>query len=123
MCFELRNRGPRPVLVTLVNAAASGKVQLLAAHLLEPGAREVVWSKNHIHRPFAAAPPADRDAAIDRLIAIGRPPTDTTLDFLRVDTTFADALAGAPPPSPDDPLTRGAELGWTATQVIIETQR
>ena len=126
MCFEVRNHAPHRQLVTLVNAAASGKVQLLATQLIEPGAREVFWSRNQIHQPFAASPPADRATGIDRLIAIGRPPTSTTLDFLRVDATFADALAGQSPPSPPspgDPLTRGADAAWTVTQVVIETRR
>ena len=41
----------------------------------------------------------------------------------RLDTTFADAIAGAPPPVVDAARTRGAALTWTAAQAVVITRR
>jgi Caspase domain len=140
VCFEVRNHSAHSLRVTLVNSAASGKVQFLGDttiaanefHTFDGGNREGA---------FQMVLPPGLHHGLDRLIVIGRRNAHD-LGYLRVDRTFADvvnaareALAGprivtrggdqdhrplvAPPGARQttSPLEQ-----WTVAQAIIETR-
>lgn len=127
VCFEVRNHSTSRLRVTLLNAAASGKVQLLGDEMLDPGKLHVFWVPGAVGLPFTMALPPELDHGLDRLVAIGRTAHAHDLDYLRVDQTFAeatftrrshrpiddDAPASAPPPIEQ----------WTVAHAIIETRR
>jgi hypothetical protein len=128
--FEVRNHSAHRLRVTLVNAAASGKVQFLGDHVIDAGAIHVFWVPGAVGMPFTMVVPPTMRRGLDRLVAIGRTAHTHDLDYLRVDETFAEAaspkrgrarplLTGTRehPPAPP-PLEQ-----WTVAQAIIETQR
>jgi hypothetical protein len=124
VCFEVRNDSRHRLRVTLINAAASGKVQLLGDDVIEPGAFHRFWAHGNLGSPFVMTLPSGSRRGIDRLVAIGTTAMERDLGHLRLDRTFADAvkvekghgkdLAAPPAPPP-------VEL-WTAAQVIVETR-
>ncbi len=89
--FEVRNHSAFRLRVTLVNAAASGRVQLLGDHMLDAGAHHVFWVPGAVGVPFTMVVPMGLDRGLDRLVAIGRTAHTHDLDYLRVDASFADA--------------------------------
>jgi hypothetical protein len=113
--------------VTLVNCAASGRVQLLGKQTIDPDAYQVFWAGSRIGAPFQMTPPEDRPRCIDRLVAIGTTAMDRSLDHLRVDTKFEDLTST----TRGDPRDIGDGTGpdappiehWTSAQAIIETRR
>jgi caspase domain-containing protein len=126
--FEVRNHSPHRLRVTLVNAAASGRVQFLGDHMIDAGALHVFWVPGAVGLPFTMVLPHGIDRGLDRLVAIGRTAHAHDLDYLRVDGTFVDAVTprrgrpvggdGLPPAPAPPPLEQ-----WTVAQAIIETHR
>lgn len=128
VCFEVRNHSPYRLRVTLVNSAASGKVQFLGDRIIDASTFHTFYA-NTSEAAFEMVLPPRIDHGLDRLIAIGRTEASYDLGYLRVDRTFADAVnvtrsAGRPfnvgprerPASP--PIEQ-----WTVAQAIIETHR
>ncbi len=127
VCFEATNQSPHRLRVTLLNAAASGKVQLLGDEILDAGAQHVFWAGGALGSPFQMTPPRGLDRCIDRLVAIGRTSVGHDLSHLRVDRSFAEIIqrsrsagrgAGARPGEKASVLEH-----WTASEVIVETYR
>jgi hypothetical protein len=129
VCFQVRNRSPHPLRVTLLNSAASGKVQMLGDQQIDPGSVYTFWAGNSLGSPFQISPPPESTQCIDRLVAIGRTAMKHDLGYLRVDHTFAQVIQrtrsitrgprdaeGVGDPAP--PIEQ-----WTAAQAIIETRR
>jgi len=126
--FEVRNHSAVRLRVTLVNAAASGRVQFLGDHMIDPGALHVFWTPGAVGVPFKMVLPRELDRGLDRLVAIGRTALAHALDHLQVDETFADAVT----PRRGDRAIGGAGLlaapaaaqleQWTVAQAIIETR-
>lgn len=113
VAFRVDNRASRPLRVTLVNCAASGRVQLLGDQAIEPYRSHVFWANGNLGQPFAMTPPNGSLRCIDRLVVIGRTALNRSLEFLRVDHGFLERARDAvmtPPPEQ-----------WTATQVLIRT--
>jgi hypothetical protein len=113
VAFRIENTAMRTLRVTLVNCAASGKVQVLGDQAIEPHSAHVFWALTNIGQPFAMTPPPGSLRCIDRLVVIGRTALGRSLDFLRVDHGFLEHARDAvttPPPEQ-----------WTATQLVIRT--
>jgi Caspase domain len=121
-CVQIRNTASSDLRVTLVNCAASGKVEFLGDQIITAGGYNRFWENNDVGKPFVASEVRGNRRYIDRMVAIGTTRLDRSLQFLRNDTRFADvlvrprsslkevtsAVSGAPP----------AEQ-WTATQVSL----
>jgi hypothetical protein len=137
VCFEVRNHSAHSLRVTLVNSAASGKVQLLGDatiaanefHTFDAGNREAA---------FEMVLPPGLHHGLDRFIVIGRRNAQD-LGYLRVDRTFADVVNAArkelvatrkvtrswrPLVSPIRAVPGAPALleQWTVAQAIIETR-
>ena len=113
VAFRVDNHAMLPLRVTLVNSAASGKVQLLGDQAIAPYSSHVFWASASVGQPFVMSPPRGSQRCIDRLVLIGRTALGRSLDFLRVDHGFLERARDAvmtPPPEQ-----------WTATQVLIRT--
>jgi hypothetical protein len=130
VCFEVRNHSAHRLRVTLVNSAASGKVQFLGDETIDANAFHVFWANNDVGMPFELTLPPGLDHGLDRLVAIGRTADAHDLGYLRVDQTFADVAnvrRRGPRPVDDDvgdaPPTTPPIEQWTAAQAIIETRR
>lgn len=130
VCFHVRNKSTEQLRVTLLNSAASGRVQLLGDQVIGPFSRHVFWLGGALGKPFVMTPPAGKRQCIDRLSAIGTTALAKDLSYLRVHRKFADILA----------ITRGArdttrDVGddddarnnppverWTAASAIVKTR-
>lgn len=124
VCFRVRNESVHLLRVTLLNSAASGKVQLLGDEVVEAGAFHVFWAGNTLGAPFEMSPPEGSRRCIDRMVAIGRTALAHDLRYLQLDTAFADVVrrmrdAGVP-----------RDIGgatpiehWTSVRAILETHR
>lgn len=113
VAFRVDNTAMRILRVTLVNCAASGRVQLLGDQAIEPHSSHVFWASANIGQPFVMTPPPRSLRCIDRFVAIGRTALNRSLDFLRIDHGFLERARDAvmsPPPEQ-----------WTATQVVVRT--
>jgi hypothetical protein len=93
VCFRVSNRSHEKLRVTLLNSAASGKVQLLGDQAIEPRDSFVFWAGGQIGKPFAMTVPRGKYQAIDRLTVIGTTVLTKDLRYLRVDRKFEDILA------------------------------
>lgn len=119
VCFRVHNTSSEKLLVTLVNSAASGKVQHLGKELVEPRADHVFWYS--LGTPFAMMIPDGRRQCIDRLTAIGTNAPAKDVDFLRLDYGFEQIVnptRGGRPVVAAKPGER-----WTAAQAIVTTRK
>ena len=123
ICFRVQNQSSEQLRVTLVNSAASDKVQILDEQSIDAGRTHTFWAGNTIGEPFEMSVPDGKRQAIDRLIAIGTT-ANKTVQHLRFDRSFAKLLATTrsnrdicrmpeQPPSVEQ---------WTAVQVIVKTR-
>ena len=119
VCFRVRNTSGERLRVTLVNSAASGRVQPLGDEIIDARSAHVFWATPGT--PFAMRIPDGRRQSIDRLTAIGRNALARSVDHLFVNDGFAQMVE----------LTRsGKDIGggmlpperWTAAQVIVRTR-
>jgi hypothetical protein len=124
VCFQVHNASLRRLRVTLLNSAASGRVQLLGDEVVDPKRTHMFWANSSLGLPFEMTPPRGVSRCIDRLVAIGRTTVGHDLTYLRVDRAFADVIARSRSAGRgvDDGsrATSGPEQ-WTAAQVVIET--
>lgn len=134
VCFEVRNHSPHRLRVTLVNSAASGKVQFLGDETIDAGAQYVFYANTGLGEPFSMVLPPGIHHGLDRVIAIGRTAHGHDLGYLRVDQTFAGTVnltrSGGSGDTGDRRFgDRGGKPGaapleqWTVAQAIIETHR
>jgi hypothetical protein len=126
VCFAATNQSLHRLRVTLLNSAASGKVQLLGDEIIEPGAQHVFWAGGALGSPFQMTPPRGLERCIDRLVAIGRTSVGHDLSYLRVDRSFAEIVQRSRSASraAGDRRERDSVLEhWTASEVVIETRR
>jgi len=124
VCFRIANTSHERLRVTLLNAAASGKVQSLGDHIIDANAAYVWWFGGALGRPYSVDPMPGRTRWIDRLVAIGTTVLTKDLHHLRVDTSFADALEvmrdGGEPKEFGGAEKAGPPVElWTATQVVV----
>lgn len=126
VCIRVRNDENEPLRVTLLNSAASGKVQLLGDLVIGPRASHVFWARSVLGSPFTISPPKGAAQSVDRMTAIGTTATSKDLSYLRLDKTFAEIVnrtRGESKDFDDDAVTSPPTEQWTATQVIIRTRQ
>ncbi|HEX3761358.1 MAG TPA: caspase family protein [Kofleriaceae bacterium] len=92
VCFRVRNAGAQLLRVTLLNVAASGRVQLLGDQMIDPASDHTFWYENSVGVPFAMMPPDGERRAIDRVVAIGRIDPSVDLAHLATETRFHDLV-------------------------------
>jgi len=92
LAIQIRNSSDQRLRVTILNAAASGKVQLLGDQIIDAKAHYVIWKGNTLGNPFRATTPSGAKQGIDRLVAIGTTAFDQDLRYLKVDSKFTDIL-------------------------------
>lgn len=93
VAFRVRNRSPERLKVTLLNAAASGRVEYLADQVIDAGGVAIFWRDGNRGRPFPGTLPAGVTDGIDRLIAVGTTVMTANLRYLTVDSRFSEILA------------------------------
>jgi hypothetical protein len=126
VCFRIHNTSGEHLRVTLVNSAASGKVQMLGDQVIDAHSFYVFWTESRLGAPFTMKLPPGSSRSTDRLTAIGRTAIARDVGYLRVDETFAEVVqrfrtakdieGDSPPPRSAPPET------WTAAQVILDTR-
>ncbi len=120
--FCVRNRSFRALRIFLLNAAASGRVQLLGNDSLASGARTVFWRGNTRGKPFLASIPTGAGQGIDRLVVIGTTSESADLGYLELRSKFADLLlhndrGGIAKDFDDEAANPPTEL-WTAAEIV-----
>ncbi len=117
-CFELANRSPVTLHVTLFNVARSGRVQLLDLMTLEPGIKQRVWHDRAVGHAFSLAGPP----GFERLVAIGTTDAEVDLRHLHVPESFQERVGRSNergslegPASPP--------IAWTSASVVLSSQR
>jgi hypothetical protein len=120
-CVQVRNAAGHQLRVTLLNCAASGRIEFLGEQSIDPRYYHRFWSRNTDGVPFVASPVPGARTSIDRLVVIGTTRLGTDLRHLGSGARFSDILT----------LTRdfGREVDggnafvpvekWTATQVLL----
>jgi len=123
ICFEVRNAGALPLRVTLLNAAASGRVQWLGDQIIDPGASHVFWYESSLGIAFEMAPADGARRGIDRVVAIGRSTTGIELGQLVTEVRFADLFL---PRFPGETVYRDMRIPpaehWAAAIAVIDTR-
>jgi len=131
VCFRVRNTSHEQLRVTLLNSAASGKVQLLGDQVIGPYSDYVFWAGGALGRPFAMTLPQGKQQGIDRLTAIGTTALSKDLGYLRVNRKFADILAVTRGTSRDtakdigdeeDARTNAPVEQWTSASAVLTTR-
>ena len=118
VAIRVRNTSNERLEVTLLNAAASGKVEYLGVQNIDPKSYLIFWDANSIGTPFTSATPEGTDQGIDRLVAIGTNRDGTDLRYLTLDATFAEVIERTR--DFKDLGSRGTPVElWTATQVVM----
>ncbi|WP_437970903.1 caspase family protein [Sorangium sp. So ce260] len=123
VCVVVENRCSTRLYANLLNCAASGRVELLGTsqHEVPPGRRQTFWLRGQLGRPFHSRLAEGRRVGVDRLIAVATTEPDVDLAFLRLDTSFDDALRTSfRDMGPDEHEPR--EM-WTATLVAMKLSR
>jgi hypothetical protein len=123
-CLVVANTYRAPLFVTVLNATATGLIQVLGDVTLQPGDHQTIWKGAAQRVPFNMRPGAGRAGEVDRLLVIGTTRPGVSLTGLRVDHTVQEVvdvnsrLRGEPrnpgPPGANAP----AEL-WTALTVPV----
>jgi hypothetical protein len=121
VCFRVHNTSQTLLRVTLLNAAASGRVQILGDQVIDPHAAFVFWLHGVLGSPFEMAVPDDRQQGIDRFIAIGTTALGKHLGHLGVEQSFED-LRAVTPKDVRDPRSGVPADRWTAAQIIVKTR-
>ena len=122
IAIRIRNSSNERLQVTLLNSAASGRVEYLGNQTIDAKAHFIFWLHNNRGVPFPATTPKGADQGIDRLVAIGTTAYDKDLHYLKLDSRFADILVGARGVDKDldDPESRSPPLEqWTACHAAV----
>ena len=123
-CVRVYNRAAHDLRVTLVNVAASGKVQVLGDSLIAGRSMHVFWAGTELGKGFAALLGRGVSESVDRVVAIGTTALGQDLRYLANGTGYAEVVQ----------VTRGSrdfgDFGdqlptpetWTATIVAVRTR-
>jgi hypothetical protein len=121
-CVHARNASIWRLRVTLVNCAASGKVEWLGDQVIDPRSYYRFWLNNVQGSPFLASEVQGTHRYIDRMVVIGTTREDKDLRYLRNDTRFSDILTRPREMAKDLRAPAGATSlveKWTATAVMV----
>jgi caspase domain-containing protein len=122
VAIRIRNGSNERLTVTLLNAAASGRVEYLGDQIVDAKAHYILWHANTRGNPFLATTPKGADQGIDRLVAIGTTAYGKDLRYLKLDSTFADIFTrtrGVAKDLGDADSSRPPIEQWTATQAVV----
>jgi Caspase domain len=122
-CVHVCNHSVRPLRVTLLNCAASGRVEFLGDQIVDARSYYRFWRGNTQGDPFVALVAQGARSCIDRLVAIGTTLMNNDLRYLRNDIRFSDILTRNPSSQGQtrdlyDNALPPVEK-WTATQVLL----
>jgi hypothetical protein len=124
ICIAVENDSDRGLYVTLLDAAASGKVFVLGSGQIPARGRERFWFDNLIGTPFAASLPRRQAVGVDRIVAIATTVAGVDLDHMHQSTGFAHLVErtrdferprdlGPPPgPAPVEQYTSAVADMW-----------
>jgi hypothetical protein len=124
ICIAVENRSDRGLYVTLLDAAASGRVLRLGTSQIPARGRQRFWFNNQIGTPFGVSLPPGQSLGVDRFVAIGTTVAGVDLGHLQQVTSFADHIekpreskqprdVGAPPePPPVEQYTSAVAAMW-----------
>ncbi|MEO7730550.1 MAG: caspase family protein [Kofleriaceae bacterium] len=126
ICLRVQNRSRHRLHVTLVNAAASGRVQHLGDETLDAGASHIFWAHSELGSPFQMVPPPNVACCADRMVAIATTADHHDLRYLRVDRSFAQIIQKTRDAEGSKDIDAGAApppiIHWTSAQAVIETR-
>lgn len=91
-CVEVTNSHAQPLLVTLLNCTAGGKVEYLGAKQVRGQNRDCFWLADEIGSPFESWPSMGRLHATDRIMAVGTTRRDFSLKSLEVIDNVQDVI-------------------------------
>jgi hypothetical protein len=91
-CVEVTNSHPQPLLVTLLNCTAGGKVEYLGAKQVRGQNRDCFWLADEIGSPFESWPSMGRLHATDRILAVGTSRRDFSLESMEVVDNVQDVV-------------------------------
>jgi hypothetical protein len=122
LAIRVRNSSNERLRVTVLNAAASGRVEYLGDQIIDAKAHYIFWNANTLGKPFFATTPKGVNQGIDRLVTIGTTEFGKDLRYLKLDSAFAAALERTR--SVDRDLSDAAAgrspiEEWTASQVVV----
>jgi caspase domain-containing protein len=124
VCMRVENTSVHRFRVTLVNVAASGRVQMLGDEIVAAGATHIFWANSELGAPFVMSPPRDSPHCIDRMVAIGRTAIAHDLGYLRLDRSFVQVIQRTRDAEAQKDLeVYAAPVHWTSAQAVIETRR
>ncbi len=121
-CLEVRNNYTRPLFVTVIEAGASGRVNMDYGGDVEVPAkgRHVFWLDATPKCRVSAVVAGGKTVSIDRLVAIGTTARDKSLGFLKNETSFQDVLDGR---APKDTKRFPSMEKWTSDSVILRVRK
>lgn len=122
-CVQIRNASIYDLRVTLLNCAASGKVELLGNQVITARSSQRFWQDAIVGKPFIASTAPGSTRCVDRMVAIGTTLLGKNLEYLRSDLRFSDLLDGLREVSNKEAtaIATGAAFveKWTATQLTL----
>lgn len=126
VCLRVDNLSSKLMRVTLVNVAASGKVQMLGDEIVDGFSSHVFWAGSQLGAAFEMVPPRGKAHCLDRMVAVGRTALAHDLGYLLVDRSFEQVIArtrdAAGPQGKD--LTSPPPIDhWVTAQAVLETRR
>jgi hypothetical protein len=123
VAIRVRNTSNERLRVTLLNAAASGKVEYLGDQIIDGKALYVFWAANTRGKAFPVSTPKGSDQGIDRMVALGTTAVDKDLRYLQLNSKFADIIertrGAADRDLSDDRASNPPLEQWTATEAVI----
>lgn len=121
-CVEVRNNYARPLFVTLIEAGASGRVNMDYGGDVEVPAkgRHVFWLDATPKCRVSACVADGKTVSVDRLVAIGTTARDKNLSFLKNETSFRDVLDGK---AQRDTKRFPSMEKWTSDSVIVRVRK
>src|SRR5262249_10844389 len=115
-CIHVRNASLRRLRVTLVNCAASGKVECLGDQVIDTRSYYRFWLDNVLGSPFEASEVEGSHRYIDRLVVIGTTRLDKSLKYLGNHLRFSEILSHPREMAAGVPALVEE---WTATEVVV----
>jgi uncharacterized caspase-like protein len=126
-CLVAGNTFGSPLFVTVLDATATGLVQILGDVTLQPGDHQAIWKGAQQRVPFNMRPGAGRAGSVERLLVIGTTRPGVSLAGLRVDHTVQEVVdvnsrLRGEPRIPSSAGSGPVEL-WTALTVPVRVGR
>ncbi|MFO0592359.1 MAG: caspase family protein [Polyangiaceae bacterium] len=122
-CVQIRNKSLYELRVTLLNCAASGKVELLGDQVLSPRTEQRFWLESVVGNPFVVSEVEGSRVYVDRFVAIGTTLVDKALTFLKNDVRFSELLPRGQVKAKKEVILREVTSPpaerWTATQLKL----